>query len=160
MGDKRFDDLVSHLMRFGRTREDAQDIAQEASMRVLQKNPGASWAYLLAAANNIAHNEYRRETTLRRGGGVQTLPLDDAMPDRRDLEREVITRIDTERLRRQLAGVMNELPRDAQLAILLRSRGYKPQEIATKLGLTYTNVRTKLSRATALLRKRLGRSQS
>jgi len=50
MSDKRFEDLVRHLMRFGRTREEAEDIAQEALFRVWKKKPEASWGYLLTTA--------------------------------------------------------------------------------------------------------------
>ena len=168
MNDERFEDLcvryrsplVRDLMRFGRQRQEAEDIAHETLLKVWkhihQVKLGSEWTYLRVAANRVAHNEHRRANAARRGGGAN-VPLDAVEETvNHKAESHAIARVDLERLQRTAAEVMNALSPDTQLAIVLRHQGFSSAEIAKKLGLTATDVRSKLHRATELFRKRLG----
>jgi RNA polymerase sigma factor (sigma-70 family) len=169
MNDDRFEDLcvryrtplVRDLMRFGRQRQEAEDIAHETLLKVWkhihQVKLGSEWTYLRVAANRVAHNEHRRENAARRGGGVN-VPLDsvEEAAANHKTESRAIARVDLERLQRTAAEVMYALSANTQLAIVLRHQGFSSAEIAKKVGLTATDVRSKLHRATELFRKRLG----
>lgn len=169
MNDDRFEELcvryrtplVRDLMRFGRQRQEAEDIAHETLLKVWkhihQVKLGSEWTYLRVAANRVAHNEHRRENAARRGGGAN-VPLDsvDEAAANHKTESHAIARVDLERLQRTASDVMNALSQDTQLAIALRHQGFSSAEIAKKIGLTATDVRSKLHRATELFRKRLG----
>jgi len=169
MSDDRFEDLcvryrgplVRELMRFGRQRQEAEDMAHETLLKVWkhihQVKQGSEWTYLRVAANRVAHNEHRRANAARRGGGANvSLDSVEEATTNHKAESRAIARIDLERLQRSIVDVMNALPPDTQLAIALRHQGFNSAETAKKLGLTATDVRSKLHRATELFRKRLG----
>jgi RNA polymerase sigma-70 factor (ECF subfamily) len=78
--------LYSYVRRRGRSPHDAQDLTQEFFARLLQKNylgdvepqKGKFRSFLRGALNNFLANEYDRATTLKRGGGKEIIPLDEA----------------------------------------------------------------------------------
>jgi RNA polymerase sigma factor (sigma-70 family) len=149
--------LVRHLMRFGRQRQEAEDIAQRALMntwlRLDSVDPRLEWAYLLTAANNIARTEHHREA--RQPVSLDSIDENTADP-RVQVENRAIARVEVQRLQRAVRAVMNALPPETREAIVLRRLEYTSKEIARKLGLSPINVRTKLHRAEALFRERLG----
>jgi RNA polymerase sigma factor (sigma-70 family) len=172
MSDDRFESLceryreplVRYLMRFGRQKQEAEDIAHEALLKVRNRiegvKHGSEWTYLRVTASHLAQNEHRRANAAKRGGMDVHVPfetvLENAADETHDFENRAIARVELARLQRQVSDVMNRLTRDTQLAIVLRRRGYRSKEIAIKLGLSATDVRSKLHRATELFRARLG----
>lgn len=172
MSDDRFEELcvryreplVRYLMRFGRQKQEAEDIAHEALLKVRGHidgvQLGSEWTYLRVAATRLAQNEFRRVSAVKRGGGEAHVSFDwvadNAADSPHDFENRAIARVELARLQRQVGEVMNLLSRDTQLAIVLRHRGYRSKEIAKKLGLSATDVRSKLHRATEMFRARLG----
>lgn len=171
MSDDRFEELCEHyreplvryLMRFGRQKQEAEDIAHEALLKVRNRidsvKAGSEWTYLRVAATRLAHNEHRRANAVKRGGADEHVPFEAAeiaADETIDVENRAIARIELARLQRQVGAVMNMLSADTRFAIVLRRHGYRSNEIATKLGLSSPDVRSKLHRATELFRARLG----
>jgi len=132
--------------------EDRRDLAQEICTEVWQAYPSfdrrrrfSTWMYRIALNVAISH---RRRLAARRRHVADAGDVDlDALPDRgsrapddrvRDLHR-VIARLDD--LHRAL--------------VLLYLEGYAYQEIAEVLGITETNVATRLNRLKARLRSEL-----
>lgn len=131
--------------------EDRRDLAQEIYTEVWRAYPSfderrrfSTWMYRIAL--NVAISHSRRLTARRHVAGVPDMDLD-TLPDRgalapddrvRDLYR-VIARLDD--LHRAL--------------VLLYLEGYAYQEIADVLGITETNVATRLNRLKARLRSEL-----
>jgi RNA polymerase sigma-70 factor (ECF subfamily) len=77
--------LYGYARRRGYSAEDAQDLTQSYFSRLLEKGllehaeegRGRFRSFLLASLKNFMANEWRREHTLKRGGGVEWLSLDD-----------------------------------------------------------------------------------
>ncbi|HKO56969.1 MAG TPA: sigma-70 family RNA polymerase sigma factor [Thermoanaerobaculia bacterium] len=155
--------IVGDLMRrFGFSREDAEDIAQETFLSVhksMDRYRGeAEWMYLRTAAHNFAKNWFRRAQTKMRDERLNT-PID-AVPDRGDrkpsIEEKLVRREQTRHFnalyRDALAG-LPDLTRDCFL-LLLRDVSYK--EIAAVTKLTVEAVRSRLREARKRLREEVG----
>lgn len=149
--------LVRALGRY----PDAEDIAQESLIATWKRLDHTSvedeWPYLATAARNNAKKRYARANAPRRGGGLlrQLEDEHDATDDRRSAEDDLIERQEILRFRAQFNAVMAELDLRTQQCLALRRRGLASQEIAAHVGLTDQAVRTRISRAQALLRARL-----
>ena len=83
--------LYAFVRRNGHSPEDAQDLTQEFFSRLLQKHwldsasrdKGKLRTFLLVALRNFLHNEWRRVSAQRRGGGVSPVPMDTAFAESR-----------------------------------------------------------------------------
>jgi RNA polymerase sigma factor (sigma-70 family) len=168
MDDDRFEELdrrfrarlVGQLRRWC---HDPEDVAQKALIQMWRKGeaePGFEWPYLWTIAIRLARNERRDAEAAKRGGGatVSTEVVEKPIAQESlSAESLSIARIDLERLRRRVADVMHLFPAETRRAIVLRYRdGFTSKEIAKKLGLTDTDVRTRLWRAERLFREHLG----
>ena len=76
--------LLWYLMRLIRNRDDAEDIAQEAFVRLLgvphlETDASRARNYLFATATNLARDDYRRRMARAEGAHV---PLDDLQIER------------------------------------------------------------------------------
>ena len=143
--------LTRKLIGFGRSEEDAQDIAQETFIATWKRldhvDPAREWWYLLTAGYNRA----RRQATRAH----DSAPLDDQMRDASpSAEEALLAREAASRFEERFKAVMRTFPPETQQAIVLRSRGLGSKEIAQKLGLTDQAVRTRLSRAFETMRKK------
>lgn len=75
--------LYAFARRRGHSPEDAQDLTQEFFARLLEKNwldraspeRGRFRSFVLGAFEHFLANEWRKGQTLKRGGGIQTVPL-------------------------------------------------------------------------------------
>jgi RNA polymerase sigma factor (sigma-70 family) len=134
-------------MRTG-SRQDAQDLAQEAYFRLCRvREPDliqAPESYLFRIASNLAH-----EFLLRRRVQPNFVELDpdhgeDVDPHGRSFGAELEARSDVEQLER----IIDELPPLYQAVLLMRKRdGYSHEEIAEKLSISPHTVHKYLSRA-------------
>jgi RNA polymerase sigma-70 factor (ECF subfamily) len=76
--------LYAFIRRRGHGHDQAQDLTQEFFARLLQRQDfaaadpahGRFRSFLLAACKHFLANEYNRAHALKRGGGLQPLPLD------------------------------------------------------------------------------------
>jgi len=89
--------LVDHAKRRGLGPHEAQDVVQDFFARLLEKRDlapdpqrGRFRSYLIGALNHFLANHWDRQRALKRGGGVDTVPLGDPAlepADRRSPER-------------------------------------------------------------------------
>jgi len=76
--------LVDHAKRRGLGPHEAQDVVQDFFARLLEKRDlaadpqrGRFRSYLIGALNHFLANHWDRQRALKRGGGVDTVPLGD-----------------------------------------------------------------------------------
>lgn len=154
--------LIAKLVQFGQSEAEAADIAQETLIATWKRldavEAGREWAYLLTAAFNLARKKHARANVPRHGAGrVTPLESDHDAPDRaRSVEAELIDSEEIVRFRERFHAAMAELEPKTRQALVLKKRGATSREIAERVGLTDQAVRTRVSRACALLRERVG----
>ncbi|HYC90977.1 MAG TPA: sigma-70 family RNA polymerase sigma factor [Thermoanaerobaculia bacterium] len=163
---KRIEELYAkyrdRLLRTFRRVPDAEDIAQEALIRVWKRMEHVSldheWAYLATTARSIANKRFRRANVPRRGAGLLT-QLDetehDTKHDAPSVEEQLIEQQEIAAFRAHFNAVLAEFTPDTQQCLVLAKRGYNSKEIAKHLGLTDQAVRSRLSRMRAVFRERL-----
>lgn len=154
-------DIVGELIRFGRLPEDAEELASDTLRAVwpdIQKvRREAWWVFLRTAAHRKAINQHRDAHAQRRDAS-RTGPLDEVREDSHHTTPEdlAIARERIARLRADIRTVMDELPEDTRLYIVLRHRNHGYEEIARKLRVTLSAVQSRLHRATKRFEERLG----
>lgn len=119
-------------------RDDAEDAAQEAFVRLLDANPRNPRAWLYAVASNLARDRtrrVRRQASLLRAHGIADQSVD---PD--------IDLVRAER-RRSVQVVLAMLPPRDQHLLLLHHGGASYREIAATLGVAPGSVGSLLTRA-------------
>lgn len=83
--------LYAFVRRRGKSMEDAQDVTQAFFLHVIEgqmltrakAGAGRFRSYLLGALQNFLANEYRREQTQKRGGGVAVISIDEMQAEER-----------------------------------------------------------------------------
>jgi RNA polymerase sigma-70 factor, ECF subfamily len=153
--------VTRYLVRYGRKPEDAEELASDALdatwRRIDKIEPGRLNAYVLTAARRAAHNHHRDEHARRRDAD-RTTSLDDAHTEvhSRTPEDQAIAREEVARIFAGIREVMNELPEETRLYIVLRYRGYSYDDIAKLLGVRLPAVQSRLYRATKRFEEKLG----
>lgn len=152
--------LKATLRRRLRVPEDAEDVAQEACVRLLQYE-GASAirspsALLHRIAANVANDCARAERVRHRQDHLTLENLD--LPDPRpSAERELAAEQDLARL----IGAVERLPPKCQQVFLLsRLHGFTYPEIARRCGMSVKMVEKHISRALAICLKEVGEDRS
>jgi RNA polymerase sigma-70 factor (ECF subfamily) len=148
--------LLWYLTRLMPNRADAEEIVQEAFVRLLgvphlETDPNRARNYLFATATNLARDNYRRRSARAEGAhmGLDDLPLeaDDPQPDRL---------IDAERGRRVVDSALRDLqPRPRQAFLLYVHEELTYECIATRLGVSKKTVERDIAFTVALCRSRL-----
>jgi RNA polymerase sigma factor (sigma-70 family) len=168
--------LYTYVRRRGHDAQDAQDLTQEFFCRLLQRNylaqadphKGKFRSFLLVAVNHLLANEWDRAKTIKRGGQVTFLSLDDAA-EQRYLE-EPATDLSPERIYEQswavalLGKVLARLREECaasgkanQFDDLKRFlTGEKPSVSYAKLAATLDTTEAALKMAVQRLRRRYG----
>ena len=148
--------LLWHLMRLIRNRDDAEDIAQEAFMRLLgvpHLEASRARNYLFATATNIARDTYRRR---RARAGRAHVPLDDLQLEAIDPKPERL--IDAERGCGIVDGALRDLPsRSRQAFVLYVHEQMTYERIALVLGVSKKTIERDVALTVALCRSRLAR---
>ena len=83
--------LYAYIRHCGHSADDSQDLTQEFFYRLLQKDylaqvdprKGKFRSFLLAAVNHFLAKEWARARTLKRGGRIRFIPLDEAQAEQR-----------------------------------------------------------------------------
>jgi RNA polymerase sigma factor (sigma-70 family) len=150
--------LLWYLTRLVANRSDAEEIAQEAFVRLLraphlETDLGRARNYLFAAATNLARDNYRRRSARAEHAhiGLEDLPLtaDEPQPDRL---------IDAEHGRRIVDSTLRALqPRPRQAFLLYVEEELTYERIALKLGVSKKTVERDVTFTMALCRSRLAR---
>lgn len=144
--------LMGICLRYGRSREDAEDIFQEAFIRIFQqidqlKEPQALGAWLRRLTVNTAINHYRKNKRLR-----------EYMPDELDLENhrnmsqgpEILDQLDNE----ALLSLINKLPDGYRMIFnLYVIEGYSHKEIAEVMKTNENSSKSQLYKAKKALKK-------
>lgn len=145
--------LIKACLRRGRTLEDAEDLVQQAFLRLIEYQKAGrvrhTEAFLRRVITNLSINQYHREQIVAFAEDsvedlAETIPLIDPDPGP---ERVVAARQEVE----QIAAMLSEVSvRTSQIFIAHRA-GYRYEEIAAELGISARTVKKHISRATALL---------
>lgn len=139
-------DLVRYLYRKVWDAERAQDLAQEAFVRVLDQSPDNPRALLFRVATNLAHDEVRMVIRRRKHLSLIRAESDgiDPAPDPAD----AMEKREKQHSARDALEQLSERDREV---LLLWDAGFDYREIAQQTGLAVGAIGTTLSRA----RKRL-----
>jgi len=154
--DRYKDDLVAYLARLTRSRERAEDLAQETFLRLYRAAPryrerGKLAAFVYRIATNLLRSEERRERrwrVLTPALGSQAKTYEEPGGPRHLMESE---------LRQRLAAAVATLPLTLRSPLVLfEIEGWPQREIARALGCRVGTVKSRLHRARARLRQELG----
>jgi RNA polymerase sigma factor (sigma-70 family) len=157
---RHHEELFRFAARFTGDPDLAEDIVQEAFMRLADRPPDALETvrpWLFRAATTIAidaHRTRRRRVALAEAGAVAgRLPMGQAPPD-------PATAAEQADLRRRVRDALEELdPRDRAL-LLMREEGFAHHEIADAVGTTTKSVGTMIARALNKLARHLELDES
>jgi len=147
-----YDELLGTWMRKLGNRHDAEDVAQEAVLRVLESGQariGEPRAYLFETARNLATDAYRRHAGHEFVGmeAVELRPATEGDPD---------AALRAARMADALEAALAELPlKCRQVFVWQRVQGLSQAEIAQRLGLTKNMVEKHMIRAMRHVRERL-----
>jgi RNA polymerase sigma-70 factor (ECF subfamily) len=150
-----YDDLQRELFSFAlhstRDREAAEDLVQEAFVRLMievdaGRMPTNARAWLYRVIANLAVSRGRRVTVARRGLRAVPQPEDDLGPEPAYLEGE---------RRSDLGSALGALGADARTALLMAANGFSGLEIAEAIGRSPNATRTLMCRSRIQLRERL-----
>lgn len=141
-------ELFAFLLRMTRDREAAEDLLQEAFIRLIREAragrlPDAVRPWLYRVASNAAISRVRH-------GAVWTRLLP-RLIDRREPVRPESELLRAER-ETELHTALAELPPDGRAALLLAAQGFDGREIAASIGRTEGATRTLLCRSRVRLR--------
>ena len=149
-----------------RNAQDAEEVVQDALWNVIQKIDSfrgdaafGSWLYRIVA--NAAFQKLRRSAFRRREIALdEVLPAfhEDGEPAALILDWSAAVEDPSAQagLRAALAEAMDELPPDYRAVIVLKDvEGLSSVDVASSLGITVANAKTRLHRARLLLRDRL-----
>lgn len=152
----QFSTLTAHLQRLLGDRAQAEDLAQQAGLKLLQLTPEQRAglreprAFLYQIATNLARDALRRRCTAEAG---QAELARDAETLAQDPESITSAMQELARVRVAIAG----LPPQARAALLLaRVEGLSHKAIAARLGVQPKTVENYLARAITGLHRRLG----
>jgi RNA polymerase sigma-70 factor (ECF subfamily) len=143
--------LVRRLTGLTRDPEGAQDIAQEAFLRLSReiaegRTPDDAGAWLHRVGWNLAMSRGRHQSVANRRSAELVPPADHESPE------HAVVRHETNAL---LRSVVAGLPVTERTAVVLAAQGYPGQEIATSLGRTPGATRTLLCRARSKVRDQM-----
>lgn len=148
--------LLWYLTRLVRSHSEAEDVCQEAFLRLLgaerlEADPYRARSYLFATATNVVRDNYRRKTARAEGAHVA---VDDQQIEGNDPEPARI--VDAERGRSVVDLALRDLqprPREAFLLYVQEEMTY--ERIAIKLGVSKKTIERDIAFTLALCRERL-----
>jgi RNA polymerase sigma-70 factor (ECF subfamily) len=164
MFERHYRRTVQYLMaEFKFTRADAEDLAQDAFLRVLRSSEefrgGVEWAFIKTTAHNVAVNRIRDGKAAKRSG--VSVSFDDLPGEVRDgsqrADVSLIRREQTDAFRKRLKRAIAQLPEGARLCYLLRRRGKSYEEMSVILGITVNAVKSRLHDAKRRLQDAIGK---
>lgn len=156
---RRYHDSLIHFLRQRlRTPEDANDVAQEAYIRMMQyqnsRQIRSPSSMLFRIAINVA-NDLGRSEQVRRVSDQCSLEAVELISDTPSPEREISAKQELELLR---AAIEELPPKCRQVFLLSRVRRMTYPEIAVHCGISVKMVEKHISRALAVCMKKVGGS--
>jgi RNA polymerase sigma-70 factor (ECF subfamily) len=152
--DRHKDSLINYLTHLTRSRERAEEVAQDAFVRFYGsasrcRNEERLAPYLFRIATNLVVTQVRREQTWRRilPHLIALQPRSAPPPDRPLL---------TEEIQQKVTEALEELPIKFRAPLVLfEIEEWSYEEIARALGCRIGTVKSRISRARALMRAQL-----
>ena len=155
--EKVFPSVFGTALRLTRSREDAEDLAQEAIVRAyeaFERFDGSNFkAWMLRIVTNLYINKYRQRqrgpqlNSLDEEGSVEPTGTEEELPDRILFDNLVGAEVEE---------ALGKVPTDFRIAVLLSDiEGLSYQEIADATGVPIGTVRSRLARGRAILRRLL-----
>lgn len=155
--EKVFPSVFGTALRLTRSREDAEDLAQEAIVRAYEafdRFDGSNFkAWILRIVTNLYINRYRQK---QRGPQLNSLD-EEGFAEPTASEREVPDRIlFDEAVGAEVEMALGKVPEDFRLAVILSDiEGMSYQEIADITEVPIGTVRSRLARGRSMLRRSL-----
>jgi RNA polymerase sigma-70 factor, ECF subfamily len=155
--EKVFPSVFGTALRLTRSREEAEDLAQEALVRAydaFERFDGSNFkAWMLRIVTNLYINKYRQR---QRGPQVGSLE-EEGVLEPMSAEAEVPDRVlFDEALGAEIEEALAKVPEDFRMAVILSDiEGLSYQEIAEATGVPIGTVRSRIARGRAILRKAL-----
>lgn len=153
--DRHKDRLVNYLAKLTGDREQAEDVAQESFLRLLERSggyveQGNLQAYLYRIATNLVRSQMRR---MRRWRAVRSLFVH---PNGHHSDPPQQSRLLQNELQRRLSEALRKLPMHYRTAIVLSQvEGWSYRQISDLLGCREGTVKSRISRARQLLQRDL-----
>ncbi len=155
--EKVFPSVFGTALRLTRSREEAEDLAQEAIVRAYEafdRFDGSNFkAWMLRIVTNLYINKYRQRQrgpqlgSLDEEGVIEPMAAESEVPDRVLFDNTVGAEIE---------DALSKVPIDFRLAVLLSDiEGMSYQEIADATDVPIGTVRSRLARGRSMLRKAL-----
>jgi len=150
--------LLWYLTRLLPNRADAEEVAQEAFVRLLgaaglERNASRARNYLFATATNLARDNYRRRAARAYSAHV---PLDDLQLEAEEPQPETL--VDAERGRRIIDRALRDLqPRPRRAFLLYVEEEMTYERIALDLKVSKKTIERDIALTMALCRSRLAR---
>jgi RNA polymerase sigma-70 factor (ECF subfamily) len=155
--EKVFPSVLGTALRLTRSREDAEDLAQEAIVRAYDaydRFDGANFkAWMLRIVTNLYINKYRQRQrgpqlgSLDEEGVVEPMSAEAEIPDRVLFDEAVGSEIEE---------ALAKVPEDFRMAVILSDlEGLSYQEIADITQVPIGTVRSRIARGRSILRKAL-----
>jgi RNA polymerase sigma-70 factor, ECF subfamily len=155
--EKVFPSIFGTALRLTRSREEAEDLAQEAIVRAYEafdRFDGANFkAWILRIVTNLYINRYRQKqrapqlSSLEEEGAVEPMASEADVPDRQIFD---------ELVNAEVEDALGKVPEDFRMAVILSDiEGLSYQEIADATGVPIGTVRSRLARGRAMLRRYL-----
>ena len=143
--------LVRRLTAVTRSADAAEDLAQEAFLRLAQeieagRGPNDAGAWLYRVGTNLAMSRGRHLQVVDRREGELARPDEPASPEHLVVESELTAAV---------GAVLSEMSSVERRALALAANGYGGVEIAVSLGRTHAATRALLCRARAKIRERM-----
>lgn len=155
--EKVFPSVFGTALRLTRSREEAEDLAQEAIVRAydaFDRFDGTNFkAWILRIVTNLYINRYRQRQrgpqlgSLDEEGAIEPVADEGVVPDRQLFD---------ELVGEEVEEALGRVPEDFRLAVVLSDiEGMSYQEIADITNVPIGTVRSRLARGRAMLRKQL-----
>jgi RNA polymerase sigma-70 factor (ECF subfamily) len=161
--DEHYKKVFYTFRRKGIPHRDAEDLTQEAFLRVYEHleelhSPSALRTWVFTVAENLWKNRLRGQGTQKRAHEEEALDaLEDgagALPSTPAEQEKLI--LDEERRARLRLALANLPPRMRQCVLLRLERGLKYKEIAVNLHVSIETVKAHLHQAKEILKRELG----
>jgi len=145
--------LYAVCLQYSGNDEEARDILQEGFIKVFEnlaryKHEGSFEGWMRRIMVNTALEKYRNRHNLYRVDDIDTIPEQDAEPDNMDYSGLGAS---------DLLGIIRELPPKYRMVFNLYAiEGYSHKEISKMVNISEGTSKSNLSRARAILQRRVG----
>lgn len=152
-----FPSVFGTALRLTRSREEAEDLAQEAIVRAYEawdRFDGSNFkAWILRIVTNLYINRYRQKQRTPQLGSLED---ENALEPTAQESEEPDRLLFDELVGAEVEEALGKVPEDFRLAVILSDiEGLSYQEIADVTGVPIGTVRSRLARGRAILRKQL-----